>query len=173
VWYLDADGRLSLDIEAKRCMAMPWLPRFGLRMFMPRLFNTASYQGYGPYESYADKHQASMLGLYSCTAEENFEHYLRPQENGSHFGCSALCIEGGEGALSFTAAEPFSFSFCRYTQEELCRKGHDFELEECEHNVLCVDFAHSGVGSNSCGPELDEKYRADAEVFRGFLQLSF
>jgi len=172
IWYLEADGRLSLSFKAKRCMAMPWLPRLGLRIFLPQSVDTAEYFGCGPFESYVDKHHASMLGRYRCSAEENFEHYLRPQENSSHYDCTELSVCSSDSGFSFCADKPFSFSFCCYTQEEICAKKHDFELEKSPDNVLCLDFFHSGVGSNSCGPELDEKYRLDEECFESFVQLS-
>jgi beta-galactosidase len=46
-----------------------------------------------------------------------------------------------------------------YTQEELALKRHNYELVKCESNVLCIDYFMAGVGSASCGPALDEKYR--------------
>ena len=46
-----------------------------------------------------------------------------------------------------------------YTEEELAAKRHNFELQKCESNVICVDSQMAGVGSNSCGPALAEKYR--------------
>ena len=48
-----------------------------------------------------------------------------------------------------------------YTQEELTKKAHNFELEESGYTVLCLDARQSGIGTNSCGPELFEKYRMD------------
>ena len=45
-----------------------------------------------------------------------------------------------------------------YTQEQLADTPHDDELEPCGSTVLCVDFAHAGIGSNSCGPRPMEKY---------------
>ena len=58
----------------------------------------------------------------------------------------------------------FSFNASHYTQEELAQKKHNFELEECGHVVLCLDAAQSGMGSNSCGPELLEQYRVKETV---------
>ena len=52
-----------------------------------------------------------------------------------------------------------------YTQEELTRKAHNYELERSPYTVLCLDYAQSGIGSNSCGPELLEQYRLDAQHF--------
>ena len=35
---------------------------------------------------------------------------------------------------------------------------HDFELPKSDKVTLCLDLAMRGVGSHSCGPELEEKY---------------
>ena len=45
------------------------------------------------------------------------------------------------------------------TQEELAAKRHNFELEKCGSSVVCIDSRMAGVGSNACGPALDDKYR--------------
>ncbi len=49
------------------------LPRFGLRIFDKRELDTFSYYGYGPYESYMDKHHASYLGLFTDNVENMHE----------------------------------------------------------------------------------------------------
>ncbi len=170
-WSFSCSGRLSLKLSAVRNSRLPYLPRFGLRMFLPENISRAEYFGRGPYESYADKRQASWLGRFVTDAESNFEHYLRPQESGSHCSCSELKLSGGGEHLLFLADKDFSFSFCRYSQEELTEKRHDFELCPSNSNILCLDFAHSGLGSNSCGPELAEKYRVDDSRFSALLTI--
>lgn len=40
---------------------------------------------------------------------------------------------------------------------------HNYELPESDKSVLCIDYRQNGIGSNSCGPELDEKYRFDED----------
>ena len=42
----------------------------------------------------------------------------------------------------------------------------DLELERSGSTVLCLDYALNGIGSNSCGPEVMEKYRFDETRFR-------
>ena len=54
----------------------------------------------------------------------------------------------------------------RYIQEELERAAHNYELVEADSTVLCVDYALNGICSNSCGPEVIEKYRLDENFFR-------
>ena len=67
----------------------------------------------------------------------------------------------------------FSFNASVYTQEELTNKAHSFELQECGSTVLCLDYAQSGIGSNSCGPELSKQYRLDQEEFEFKIKLVF
>ena len=53
-----------------------------------------------------------------------------------------------------------------YTQEELEKKTHNYELIESDSVVFCVDYALNGIGSNSCGPVVLEQYRFDDVLFR-------
>ena len=53
----------------------------------------------------------------------------------------------------------------KMTQEELAEKAHNYELVESPYTVLCIDHRQSGIGSNSCGPELLEKYQLNPDVF--------
>ncbi|MDE6218865.1 MAG: hypothetical protein K2G51_00240, partial [Lachnospiraceae bacterium] len=55
-----------------------------------------------------------------------------------------------------------------YTQEELEGKMHEHELEPSGSTVLCLDYAQNGIGSNSCGPEVLNRYQfGDAEFLFG------
>ncbi|MGI6265320.1 MAG: glycoside hydrolase family 2 TIM barrel-domain containing protein [Acutalibacteraceae bacterium] len=163
VWTVDGAGAIDWDMKVHRHPSVPWLPRFGLRMFLPREMDRVTYAGYGPYESYIDKHRASWYGRFESTVADLHEDYIRPQENGSHFGCTRLELAGN--GLSLAVDGAFCFNASLYTQEELAGKAHNFELEPCGDTVVCVDAAQSGVGSHSCGPELMEPYRLDAEEF--------
>ena len=46
----------------------------------------------------------------------------------------------------------------------MTEKNHNYELEECGSTVLCLDYRHNGIGSNSCGPDLMKQYRLDDAV---------
>ena len=69
--------------------------------------------------------------------------------------------------------ETFSFNTSVYTQEELTNKAHSYELQESGSTVVCLDYAQSGIGSNSCGPELSKEYRLDKENFEFNIKLVF
>lgn len=161
-WTISPDGALMADIDAVSAEHMPYLPRFGLRLFLPEAMNRVEYFGYGPEESYIDKHRASHLGRFETCTDCLHENYLKPQENGSHWNCRYVKIGCGCTELA-VYGNPFSFNASPYTQEELTNKKHNFELQKSGHTVLCLDGQMSGIGSNSCGPELLPQYRVGAE----------
>lgn len=158
VYTIEGD-ELDISCSMETSNKVTFLPRFGIRLFVPKAFRKISYFGYGPYESYIDKHQASYMGHFSADISEMHEDYIRPQENSSHFGCRYMTAENGDISVRFTSETPFSFNASEYTEEELSGKRHNFELCKCEDNILCIDSMMAGVGSNACGPALAEKYR--------------
>lgn len=165
-WTVSGDGKILCGMDVEKSPEFPWLPRFGLRLFLPKTFRDTEYFGYGPYESYIDKRRASYLGVFSSDVGDQHEDYIKPQENGSHYGCRYVTVTDGVFALRATGAKPFSFNTSFYTQEELSSKMHNYELEESGCTVFCLDYHQSGVGSNSCGPALKEKYQLNETSFR-------
>lgn len=168
-WRVTGDGRIGCTLELKRCPGVPAFPRVGLRMFLPADMASLRAFACGPQESYADKRQASVLCAFESTADAQYSHPLRPQESGSHWGARRLTVFGAQGALG-VSGDAFTFSVLPYTQEQLADTPHDDELEPCGSTVLCVDFAHAGIGSNSCGPELAECWKTPENV-RGSIVL--
>jgi len=172
LWRIGGDGTVDVTMDVTRNPRMPYLPRFGLRLFMPADFADAAYEGYGPWESYRDKHRASTYGCYTTAVRDNHEDYIRPQENSSHWNCRKVSVTDGEVSLNAVSGAPFSFNVSPYTQEELEHKAHNFELEPCGDTVLCLDYGMSGVGSGSCGPQLREKEQLKETEFTAHFRLS-
>ena len=160
-YTIRGNGEVCIRCNMEATNKVTFLPRFGIRLFVSKDFDRVSYFGYGPNESYVDKHRSSYLGNFSAQVSELHEDYLKPQENSSHYGCRHMTIQSEEAAIEFRAGKEFSFNVSEYTQEELCTKRHNFELEKCKDNVICIDYKMAGVGSNSCGPILAEQYRLE------------
>ena len=158
-WSIDGDGTLSLHMHVKMNPDFMMFPRFGIRMFLNKEMNQVSYYGLGPVESYCDKRRAAAYGIYSASVEELHEDYIKPQENGSHCGCSYVIVGDGKNTITATSGKEFSFNASVYTQEELTDKMHNFELEPSGHTVLCLDYAQNGIGSDSCGQDVLPQYR--------------
>ena len=165
-WKIEATGKIDADIAVTKDGEFPDLPRFGVRMFLDKKLSDVRYFGMGPQESYCDKHRAASHGLYRANVSDLHEDYIRPQENGSHYDCEYVELNNSRYGIVVSAENAFSFNASYYTQEELERKMHNYELTESDSVVFCVDYALNGIGSNSCGPVVLDKYRFDDVLFR-------
>ena len=165
-WKIEAAGKIDADIAVTKDDEFPDLPRFGVRMFLDKKLSAVRYFGMGPQESYCDKHQAASHGLYQVNVDDLHEDYIRPQENGSHYDCEYVELNNSRYGIVASAEKAFSFNASYYTQEELEKKTHNYELIESDSVVFCVDYALNGIGSNSCGPVVLEQYRFDDVLFR-------
>ena len=165
-WKIEAAGKIDADIAVTKDDEFPDLPRFGVRMFLDKKLSAVRYFGMGPQESYCDKHQAASHGLYQANVDDLHEDYIRPQENGSHYDCEYVELNNSRYGIVASAEKAFSFNASYYTQEELEKKTHNYELTESDSVVFCVDYALNGIGSNSCGPVVLDQYRFDDVLFR-------
>ena len=171
---------LSVDFDFTATRKIFMLPRIGLRLFLDKSFNKVEYFGYGPTESYIDKHQACWLGKFKAKVSDLYEPYIRPQENSSHYDCRYVKLSNNKLTLVCSGKEPksgnsknISFNASEFTQEELWTKRHNYELEKSGYTVFCLDYKMAGVGSNSCGPALAQKYRIQLPEVRGQLNITF
>ena len=173
-----AELSVEFDFTATRKIFM--LPRLGLRFFVDKGFDKVEYFGYGPTESYIDKHQATWAGTFTQKVSEQYEPYIRPQENSSHYGCRYVKLTGKKADILVTGTDTvhnrqkyISFNAGQYSQEELWTKRHNWELQKSDCTVFCVDWAMAGVGSNSCGPALATKYRIGLPQIKGQINCYF
>ena len=165
-WKIAAAGKIDADIAVTKDGEFPDLPRFGVRMFLDKKLSDARYFGMGPQESYRDKHQAASHSLYRANVGDLHEDYIRPQENGSHYDCEYVELNNSRYGIVASAEKAFSFNASYYTQEELEKKTHNYELTESDSVIFCVDYALNGIGSNSCGPVVLDQYRFNDVLFR-------
>lgn len=147
---------VDITVEYKVAEYIKYLPRIGLAFALDGEDLSFAYDGYGETESYCDKRASSAYGTYASTADRNYGHLIKPQESGSHFGTTMLKI----GDMIMTAEAPFSFNVTPYPTDMLMQTKHDFELTRSGKTYVNLDIAMSGVGTNSCGPELAEEFRA-------------
>lgn len=161
--YGSGSVEVSLQVSVRNDLA--YLPRFGMRYFLKGDFQNCTYFGYGPQESYSDKHAGSYKSMFHATVPELFENYIFPQENGSHYDTEECSLSNGNTTLKVCSTKPFSFCASEYTREELAVKKHHFELQKNGCTVWNIDYAMTGVGSGSCGPYTLEQYRLTDKEF--------
>jgi beta-galactosidase len=121
-------------------------------------------------DSYMDKQKAARLSKFSSTVTDHFEHYVRPQENMAHADTRWMEVANaaGHGLLVTNTAQSntFSFNCAHFTAEQLTKTPHDYELVPLDDTVVNIDYRHTGIGSNSCGPVLEKPWRFEEKDFR-------
>ena len=149
-------GTIHLELRGDVRPDAIWLPRLGFEWTLPEEHEEFTYYGNGPAESYRDLCHAGSVSLHRSTADREYVPYVRPQEHGNHTAVKLLKI----GDLEFRATD-MEINVSRYSTAALMKAEHTDELVADGKIHLRVDYKVSGLGSNSCGPDLEKPYRLD------------
>lgn len=153
-----ATGEIVVDQILDPVGTLPPLPRLGVTFHVAGKFQTVAWLGRGPFESYSDRRQAADYGRFTRRVDEQFQEYLRPQENGSHTDTEwfALLDQRGKGLMVQGAR---SFSAQRFTPQQLDQARHEngeprrfVPLVPRQDIVVNADVEQMGLGGASCGP---------------------
>ena len=150
------DGGIQLHLTGDIREDAYWLPRLGFEWKLPYEAEQFRYFGNGPTESYSDLCRHGTVGWHESDAKREYVPYVRPQEHGNHFDCRVLEIEN---SLRFEAEKTMEISVLHHSIEQLTAAQHTDELPPSDGTYVHVDYKASGIGSNSCGPALEERYR--------------
>lgn len=167
-YRIAADGRIKLDVHLERDDELP-LPRVGLRMKLSPGYQTASWLGAGPFETYPDRLAGALIDQYQYDLAELHTPYIKPQENGNRSQVEQLTLRGRQGQpLTVTAVgEPFQFGVQPYSLENLTRARHTYELERADGWWLSLDHRMMGVGGDlSWRPSVHEAYLLQALTYK-------
>lgn len=159
VYTITPDGKIVHDIRAKVRNEAPYLPRFGMEYFFAPGMEQFSYFGMGPEENYQDMNAHARMGWFASSVTEQYVPYIMPQEHGNHTNVKTAKLSDGTQAAVQVTGDKLEMCASHFTAQDLDTAQHDWELSPRAETVLRIDYRVSGIGSNSCGPELLEKYR--------------
>ena len=175
-YTLCENGELQVRCKTKVKENIAFLPRYGFEFCLKKDMQSATFTGLGPGDAYEDKRLSAYFAKHKTTAGDNYEHHIKPQENGSH----TLTVDAtvsGKRSLRFIAdtantrekIKSFSFNISPYSTKKITETDHDYKLREDGFTTVNIDYRMSGVGSNACGPLLPEEYKVnETEIDFGF-----
>jgi hypothetical protein len=141
-------------------------------MFLPGEYDSFTWYGRGPLESYADRKLSQDVGLYSGTVDEQHTPYIVPQENGNKTDVRWAALMDDEGLGLLVMGQPLlNVSAHHFTARDLTRAKHTHELQPRDEVILSLDYAQSGLGNESCGPGVLPQYLLEADEYRYSLRL--
>lgn len=160
------DGEMQVELNGKIKEKCIWLQRFGFEFKTIADNNAFKYYGRGPLENYCDMRLHTTTGWFESDSHKEYVPYVMPQEHGNHANCKALYMKNG---LSFETDRVFEINVSDYSSQALTKAEHIDELQANGAVNIRIDYKDSGVGSNSCGPQLLPKYRfAEKDIQFGF-----
>ena len=162
---------VSMDLKKKK---LPEIPRFGMRMQVPKTFDHVDFYGRGPWENYADRKTASFIGIYQQKTKDQFvANYIRPQENGYKTDIRWLQLyQTDKPGIKITGLQPISFSALPYLTEDLDpgntkKQQHPSDLNERKFINVHIDLNQRGLGGdNSWGAMPHEPYLLKANQYQ-------
>ena len=143
------------------------LPRIALALELPADCDRVAWFGRGPGECYVDSIAAAPVGRYETGVDEMHVDYARPQDNGLRTAVrwASLARPGGEG-LRFNFEPHGDLQAHRYATADLDAADHACDLKRDRGRVFVhLGHRHTGLGSHSCGPGLEERHRLAPEAF--------
>ncbi len=151
------NGSVSINLKGDIRENAPVLPRLGIELVLKDELENIVYFGLGGTgETYPDRYKAARFGEYELTVTDNFVHYIRPQENSSHFKTRRALVgkKGGYGLFckGDCSTSDFSFNSSHYSAEQLTEVKHDFELKKEPFTIVNLDGRFNAIGEN---PVLD------------------
>jgi beta-galactosidase len=146
-------GDVAIDTRVIPGKNLPHLPRVGLQMVLPGGYETFTWYGRGPHETYADRKAGAQVGVYAGLVDEQYVPHVVPQENGNKTDVRWVALTDGEGVGLLAVGQALmEVSAHHFTTQDLERARHTCELERRDEITLNLDHRQSGLGGASCGP---------------------
>lgn len=155
-----------VDVTATFAPHTEDLRRAGMVCALNPSLSEVTYYAFGPYENYNDRRDGCMIGRYESRVGEMGEQYVKPQTMGDRTAMREVTFADAEGwGVRIETADNVSFSANPYTDEDLMRAQHTWQLRPRPYTVLHLDAAARGVGNASCGQDVDTlpEYRVAGE----------
>jgi beta-galactosidase len=169
----DGSIQIKATLDLPNDSEAPELPRMGMRFVLPPTLNQVQWYGRGPFENYADRNTASLLGIYNDHTDNGWTRtYVRPQESGYKTDTRWIKLTDNQGfGLYIEGLQPICFSAMPQATEDfdegtVKKNRHITDIVKRPFTILHIDLGQRGVGGdNSWGAEPHEAYRLKAKKY--------
>ncbi|HUU83536.1 MAG TPA: glycoside hydrolase family 2 TIM barrel-domain containing protein [Phycisphaerae bacterium] len=142
-------GDVVVECDIKPADGLPDLPRMGMQMRVPGEFDTMTWCGRGPHETYWDRKTGAAVGVYSGPVAEQVHPYVRPQETGNKTDVRWAALTNDDGVGLLAVGMPLlNVSAWPFTMEDLEAADHPYELPHRDAVTVNLDYQQMGVGGD-------------------------
>lgn len=160
------NGIVDVAFDAKAYGPAPGpMPKLGSELYLDKAFQNVKFYGLGPKENYLDSRAQAYKGIFNSSVTEMYEDYPFPQDNGNHMDTQWASFDNGEIEITIFG-DNFNFSTWNYSKEEITSATHRHLLKESDFVTVNIDKMQMGLGSRSCGSEVDMPYLPELKDFK-------
>ncbi len=180
------NGALKVQFRFNPLSAdLPVLPRLGVKLLLPEIFDTVSWYGRGPHETYWDRKSSGKIAIHKGAVKDQFHRYSRPQETANKTDIRwmrlrntaiELKLESSSESLLNSSIWPFTTEALDF---EIAQSGsesasglvpltakHGAFIEEGDYYQWNIDHLQMGVGGdNSWGRMVHEEYTIPSQMY--------
>lgn len=165
-YTINGNGVVKIENTIEPTTFKEDIPRFGMRMQIPKNFNQVMYYGRGPWENYQDRNTSTFIDVFNNTVSNFYVPYIRPQENGNRTGVRWMALMNSEDnglliatpnqkGLSISALhmpnEDFDITADLNYKKENPKANfskHTIDIKEQNLIQLNIDYSQRGLGGD-------------------------
>jgi len=138
------DVKVTADYQPTSA-EIPILPKFGMRMRLPNVYDEVAWYGRGPIENYPDRKLSQHIDTYKVGIGDFGYDYIKPQDNANRTDVRWFELQSEAGKILVEGCQPLCFRVWDYGEEDLT-VGHPYELKRGEFLNVNIDLSVHGVG---------------------------
>ena len=161
LYKINSKGQIQVEADYNpQGKNIALIPKFGMRMRLCRDLDQITWYGRGDFENYPDRKTGAFLGIYSKKLKDFMTDYVFPQDNSNRCDVRWLKMENKDGvSVRITGMQPLCFRAWNYSEDDLEKAKHSYELPQRNYINLNLDLNIHGVGGcDSWGARTLEKY---------------
>lgn len=147
-YEINGDGEIKVTMEAQPPQELGLLPCFGMSFPLAPEYDTLTWYGFGPQETYWDRQCGGRLGIFTAKVAEQLSPYVIPQECGNHTQVRWANVTTPDGFGIQFRGNSLELSALPYTCHELENARHPYDLPPVHRTVVNVNLGQMGVGGD-------------------------
>ena len=173
-YFLDLDSKSEVRVVMDYIpdsVIVESLPKFGVRMRVPKEYGNIEWMGYGPWESYPDRRNGALYGSYTMTVSDYMTDYVFPQDNSNRVGVDKFSLISKDSSMPKLTiydgdglGDGLNVRVWKYSEQDLEAARHGYELFERDYLNINIDKEIIGVGGNDAwGARTEPQYIPSAK----------
>ncbi|KXX69130.1 glycoside hydrolase family 2 TIM barrel-domain containing protein [Flammeovirga sp. SJP92] len=168
-YTLNKEGAVHVEASFVPHAPLTNLIKVGMQMQVPNELSNIEWYGKGPEENYIDRNVGAMMGTYAMNVDAFALPYAMPQAYANRTATRNFVLTDKENqGVKFSSDQPFEFSVYPYSDQNIEKAKHTYELKKTDHLTVNIDHLQMGVGGNNSWNEVGRpsvEYRVPSKPY--------